>query len=609
MFRTAPAQWFEELIAKPMLARAVEVLAETGEVEFEFTDTGDPGLELSDLEATLAPYREVARKFRDYLPVPVVPDSVGAELLADAIARNMDRLQQWLALAGPLVIELENLYQRQGQLTEIADFLALLRDEDLNLPALLDAAPLLETRLFVLPAGTETPAAVERVLNLRVDSPAAVYLVTLGSGAACEEAERILSGKDGRGLSFPDNMKDGPVSAVRARLKAQADELAAAIAGKHKEMAAIEDRFGLPLVLGELRRLQWLVARLEGVPTGDYFAHLTGWTSDTRGDRLRMALEEASLPAVLSLTDIPPANLVPPTLIRNLPWIRPFEFFAGLMGTPTHAAADPSPLVAIIAPLLFGYMFGDVGQGLVILLAGLFLRSRFPPAGMLISGGAVSMVFGFLYGSVFTFEHLIPALWTQPLAAPLVILFTPLLCGGGLILLGMGLNGLEHFWENRFGYWLRSEAGIMVAYAALALWLLDRGELIWAVIGLGWYLLGNLWVRRASGWSALAGIIGDLLEYALQLSVNTISFVRVGAFALAHAGLGATVFSLADSSDSTVLVAVILLVGNIVIIALEGLVVGVQTTRLLLFEFFIRFLKGGGRPFRPMLPPDLGKAN
>jgi len=54
---------------------------------------------------------------------------------------------------------------------------------------------------------------------------------------------------------------------------------------------------------------------------------------------------------------------------------------------------------------------------------------------------------------------------------------------------------------------------------------------------------------------------------------------------------------------------VILLVGNIVIIALEGLVVGVQTTRLLLFEFFIRFMKGGGRPFRPMLPPDRDKAN
>lgn len=381
MFRTAPAQWFEELIAKPMLARAVEVLAETGEVEFEFTDTGDPGLELSDLEAILAPYREVVRKFRDYLPAPVVPGSVGAEVLGDAIARNTDRLQQWLALAEPLVIELEDLYQRQGQLTEIGDFLTLLRDEDLNFSALLDAAPLLETRLFVLPAGTETPAAVEHVLNLRVESARAAYLVTLGSSAASEEAERILSGKDGRSLSLPDAMKNGPVSAVRASLKAQADELAAAISGKRREMAAIENRFELPLVLGELRRLQWLVARLEGVPTGDYFAHLTGWTSDTRGERLRAALEEASLPAVLSLTDIPPANLVPPTLIRNLPWIRPFEFFAGLMGTPTHAAADPSPLVAIIAPLLFGYMFGDVGQGLVILLAGLLLRSRFPQIG------------------------------------------------------------------------------------------------------------------------------------------------------------------------------------------------------------------------------------
>ena len=609
MFRTAPAQWFEELIATPMLARAVEVLAETGEVEFEFTDTGDPGLELSDLEASLAPYRDIARKFRDYLPAPAVPEAVGDEKLGAAITRNMDRLQQWLALAHPMVIELEDLCQRQWQLTDIVDFLTLLQDENLNLPELLRAAPLLETRLLVLPAGTETPAAVQHILHLRVDSPRAAYLVTLGSAAACEEAERVLSGKDGRSLKFTDDMKQGPVSAALAKSQARAEELAAAIAGKREEMAATGNRFELPRVLGELRRLQWLVARLEGVPTGDYFAHLTGWTSDTSGDRLRSALEQASLPAVVSLANDPPANLVPPTLIRNLPWVRPFEFFAGLMGTPTHTAADPSSLVAIIAPLLFGYMFGDVGQGLVILVAGLLLRSRFPPAGMLVSGGAVSMVFGVLYGSVFTFEQLIPALWIHPLEDPLLVLFAPLLCGGGLILLGMALNGLEHFWENRFGYWLRSEAGIMVVYASLALWLLGAGQPIWAVIGLCWYLLGNLWVRRESGWSALAGTVGDLLEYVLQLSVNTISFVRVGAFALAHAGLGATVFSLAESTDSVILVAVILVTGNIVIIALEGLVVGVQTTRLLLFEFFIRFLKGGGRPFRPMLPPDRNEAN
>lgn len=609
MFRTAPAQWFEELIAKPMLGRAVEVLAETGEVEFEFTKTGDPGLELAELQAMLEPYRLVCRKYGDYLPAPEVPDCVGAGALEDAIAGNLDRLQQWVTDAAPIVDEIEELSQRQSQLVQIADFLALLDDADLDFPALFDAAPLLETRLFVVPAETETPVPVQRILHLRVDGPGVAYLLALGTGAACEAAERALSGRDGRTLGIPEDLQAYPLTAALEESNKQTVALASAIADLQQQLEMVANRSRLPLVLGELQRLEWLVERLEGVPVGDYFAHLTGWTSDTGGNRLRLALEEANLPTVLSLSDTPPANLVPPTLIRNFPWVRPFEFFAELMGTPTHAAADPSPLVAVIAPLMFGYMFGDVGHGFVILLAGLLLRRRFPPAGMLVSGGIVSMIFGLLYGSIFTFEHIIPALWTLPLAAPLVILFTPLVCGGGLILLGMALNGLEHFWEHRFGYWLRSEAGIMIAYASLALWLSGYGHPVGVVVGLGWHLLGNLWVRRENGLQAIAGVIGDLLEYSLQLGVNTISFVRVGAFALAHAGLGATVYSLAESSDNLVFVSLILLVGNVVIIALEGLVVGVQTTRLLLFEFFIRFMKGGGRPFRPMLPPDRDTLN
>jgi V/A-type H+-transporting ATPase subunit I len=78
--------------------------------------------------------------------------------------------------------------------------------------------------------------------------------------------------------------------------------------------------------------------------------------------------------------------------------------------------------------------------------------------------------------------------------------------------------------------------------------------------------------------------------------------VRVGAFALAHAGLSMAVVGLSDATTSMLFTALILLLGNVLIIALEGLVVSIQTTRLVLFEFFIRFLHGEGRPFRPLEP-------
>ena len=88
----------------------------------------------------------------------------------------------------------------------------------------------------------------------------------------------------------------------------------------------------------------------------------------------------------------------------------------------------------------------------------------------------------------------------------------------------------------------------------------------------------------------------------MQLLVNTVSFARVGAFALAHAGLSVAVVGMAETAAAAGFW-IVILAGNVLILALEGLVVGIQTTRLMLFEFFIRFLDGGGREFSPLPPP------
>ena len=131
---------------------------------------------------------------------------------------------------------------------------------------------------------------------------------------------------------------------------------------------------------------------------------------------------------------------------------------------------------------------------------------------------------------------------------------------------------------------------------------------LWAVAaGFGWYLLGSVLAAPASRLSRLVSGAGQALETLLQLAINTISFVRVGAFALAHAGLGAAVIGLAGSLGAATgarpAAWLMLAVGNALIIAIEGLVVGIQTTRLVLFEFFIRFLRVSGRAFRPLPAP------
>jgi len=130
----------------------------------------------------------------------------------------------------------------------------------------------------------------------------------------------------------------------------------------------------------------------------------------------------------------------------------------------------------------------------------------------------------------------------------------------------------------------------------------------WAVpVGLGWYLAGSAARDPSNRLRRLGTAAGESLETLLQLAINTISFVRIGAFALAHAGLCSAVIGLAASlgagAGARPAAWLMLIAGNALIIAIEGLVVGIQTTRLVLFEFFIRFLHGTGRAFRPLPLP------
>jgi V/A-type H+-transporting ATPase subunit I len=214
------------------------------------------------------------------------------------------------------------------------------------------------------------------------------------------------------------------------------------------------------------------------------------------------------------------------------------------------------------------------------------------------------MVFGVLFGSVFSMEHLLPALWLHPLDRPLDILVIPLLFGSGLMVLGLLLGALQALWLGDVGSWMVRDAGLLLAFCGLPGLFISSNFALVVVVGAIWFGVGGAWILHHSTHqplgSAVAASFGTFVERALQLAVNTLSFVRVGAFALAHAGLGLAVSVLTFSSDSWALKAIILVLGNLAIMILEGLVVSIQTTRLVLFEFFVRFFKAEGRPFQPI---------
>ena len=298
----------------------------------------------------------------------------------------------------------------------------------------------------------------------------------------------------------------------------------------------------------------------------------------------------------------PPPGKRPPQVLRNPAWARPFEIFARALGVPGSDELDPTPLLAVLVPLLFGYMFGDLGQGAVILLVGFWLRRRLPLAGLLAWGGASAMLFGLLHGSFFAREDVFPALWVSPLQDPIAVLMAPLVFAVALLSLGQLLAGLSARWRGEFRQWLRQDLGLLLLYLGLILFLLDGGAWL-AVLGFAWSLVGAMLTHR----NRLGGLaaLGHLAESGLQLLVNTLSFARVGAFAMAHASLSVAISAMADAAAPWAWLPIMIL-GNLLVIGLEGLAVSIQTTRLVLFEFFSRFLRGNGRVFRPLsAPPEV----
>jgi V/A-type H+-transporting ATPase subunit I len=357
------------------------------------------------------------------------------------------------------------------------------------------------------------------------------------------------------------------------------------------------------VALADVYRLDWLITNVSTFPVSENFAWVTGWTSDLGNEQLSDALQTAGVNAVIHFPP-PPREIDAPMVLQNPWWAQPFELFARLLGTPSGNEVDPSRMLAVLAPLLFGYMFGDTGHGLVLLLAGLFLQRRWPVVRILIANGIAAMIFGLVFGSVFGREDIIPALWVHPVTHPLPVLLVPLAGGIAILLLGLLFNAVESWWRGDMRHWWRIEAAVLVLYLSIiASFFFPRAVLV-SVFALAWYFTGCLSRPQARIGATLLAAAGTLIESILQLLINTVSFIRVGAFALAHAGLSLAFTVMAAATDNRMAGFVILLLGNLVVIMLEGLVVTIQTTRLILFEFFIRFLRGSGRMFRPLTGPN-----
>ncbi len=325
-------------------------------------------------------------------------------------------------------------------------------------------------------------------------------------------------------------------------------------------------------------------------------------------------------------------GLEPPTVLRNGWFAKPFELFVEMYGLPHYHDFDPSMVFAVTYSLLFGIMFGDLGQGAVLFLFGAFMYKR--------SGGQLwaiiqrisisSMFFGLLFGSVFGFEHLLDPFFQllgfheKPIEVMSNAFTMPLLLSavglGALLIFGaIGLNTILNFRHKKYGDAFFSPNGIagLVFYGSII-------GFVVLEVGLGYEISNSFTIaifivlpllvilfhapldsamhkmkyHPHEGWVGyiVEGLF-ELLEVVLSFLTNTMSFLRVGGFVLSHAGMMLVVMTLHEMTGQFGIIVVIL--GNIFVMGLEGLIVGIQTLRLEYNEMFSRYFEGGGKKYIP----------
>jgi V/A-type H+-transporting ATPase subunit I len=598
VIRPRPARWFEALVAKDDTTLLLEALAATGAVELE----ARAGAKLPEAFATAGPalarFADFRARYGSWWPAQGLAASRFPEPPAKTLERGLERLDAWAREAEPTIRLLEKNTEARDEALRWHDILTVLKDSRVDLGALSHAGPLAQARLLAFAPGPEPPLPASLLVR-EVTAGERRYAIVVGSAADIETAARETVAAKGRCHPVAEWLTGNRA----ANLAAANERLARIAAGRAEldaELERLNERHGLRAALGDLMRLQWVIEHVQALESGDRFAWVTGWTSDREGTSLLEAVDRSGARALIHFAKPPPITTAP-LLFVNPRWARPFELFPRALGVPGSTEADPTVVLAVAVPLIFGYMFGDVGQGLVIAAIGLWLRERSPVAKLFVAGGISAAVFGWVFGSVFSLHGAIRPLWTDPLAAPIAVLAIPIGAGAVLLAAGLVLHALGSWWREEWARFFGEDLGLLALYAGI-LGLFESSDFQWlALAGASAFVAGH--AVHAGRLQALGSGIGELVERTLQLLINTLSFARVGAFALAHAGLSSAVSALAAEADSVLVKAIIVVLGNALVIVLEAMVVSIQTTRLVLFEFFARFLTGAGRPFRPLAPP------
>lgn len=358
---------------------------------------------------------------------------------------------------------------------------------------------------------------------------------------------------------------------------------------------------------------------------------ICGWMAVKDAKKLTQEIKVANdkITCVIQ-SDHKSLNSSPPTKLNNPGIFKPYEMYIKMYGLPAYNEFDPTILIALTYSFIFGIMFGDIGQGLCLLIVGLFLNKfkNLLLGGIIACAGFFSTIFGFLFGSFFGFENVIHAVWIKPLTnmmnLPLIgrlntIFILSIGFGMLLIILSMIFNILNGFKSHHIKSVILDSNGFvgLLFYGSMITVILllltghpIPGTLVLIImfviplllIGFKVPIINTLSKKQKHITEGklvfVIQIFFEMFEILLSYFSNTLSFIRIGAFAISHAAIMEVMLLLSGIENGSPNI-FILIVGNLIVVGLEGLIVGIQVLRLEYYELFSRFYKGNGREFKP----------
>jgi V/A-type H+-transporting ATPase subunit I len=424
----------------------------------------------------------------------------------------------------------------------------------------------------------------------------------------------VLASAGFQALAIPEGFDNQSPEQKRAELERQRQALQSEHANTQKIVHDWRCQYGEQLIAARYQLLcaEPFVTLDPAIHGKGSFALLAGWVPVKSVSQIEEQLSNRlTRPFALETRDPnPDEDSLVPTVPTHHPWLAPFATLVKQYGVPSYGEIDPTPLFAATFLLMFGMMFGDIGHGAVIALAAWLARKKLKHFAYFgIAAGCSSVFFGIVFGSIFGYEDVLPALWMAPLHDPILMLKVALVWGIGFIILACVLGIYNRIVSGRIQQALLAPHGAvnLLFYLGFLSGAFNLATTSTFGTGSAVVVIGSLLTLSVNQWQHLSGPTGEkvlivvieTLDTVIVYLSNTLSFLRVSAFSMNHAALALAIFTLADmlGTFGTMLT---LLLGNLFILVLEGGIVMIQVMRLQYYEGFSRYFSGDGHEFAPL---------